>query len=203
MKRIGITGPSGAGKSLLSDHLSSQGFPIIDADAVYHSLLIPPSDCLNALRHAFGDAVFSPNGTLNRAALSEIVFHDEAKLSLLNQTVLGFVLERIRVQLNLWEKQGYSSAIVDAPTLIESGFHKECDAVISVLSAPELRIRRIMKRDGISEERAAVRVRAQQSDDFYRTHSDYVLENRADRAAFLRQADALFSELCPIRKESP
>lgn len=195
MKRIGITGPTGAGKSLLSEDLARQGIPVIDADALYHSLLIPPSACLDALRRAFGDGIFGADGTPDRAALSDIVFHDEEKLALLNQTVLGFVLDRIRAQLAQWEQQGCAAAVIDGPTLIESGFHKECDIVISVLSSPALRMRRIMERDGITEARAAARIHAQQPDAFYRRHSDHVLENNGNRQELLRQANVLLAPL--------
>ena len=81
MKIIGITGPTGAGKSHLCKALSSK-IPVINADEVYHSLLLPPSDCLDALRNAFGDAVFSSDGTLDRGALSSIVFSDQEQLAL-------------------------------------------------------------------------------------------------------------------------
>lgn len=195
MKIIGITGPTGAGKSLLSEYLSHKGIPVIDADEVYHSLLIPPSDCLDAIRRAFGDRVLAADGSLDRPALSEIVFHDREKLALLNETVLHFVLDRVRVQLNEWEARGVPFAAIDAPTLIESGFHAECDTVISVLSDTELRVCRIMERDGITKERAVARVAAQQADDFYRAHSDYILENRENRDAFFAKADALWLTL--------
>ena len=104
MKIIGVTGPSGSGKSLLCQRLSKKGFSVIDADDVYHKLLIPPSDCIDALRGAFGNTVFKEDGTLDRKALSEIVFHDEEKLNLLNTTVHGFVLDKIRKMISELER---------------------------------------------------------------------------------------------------
>ena len=64
MKIIGITGPSGSGKSLLCRSLEQNQVFCIDADKVYHSLLIPPSRCLDAIREKFGDGVFLPDGSL-------------------------------------------------------------------------------------------------------------------------------------------
>lgn len=192
---IGITGPSGSGKSLLSEHLSRKGFPSIDADDVYHSLLVPPSECLSALRSVFGDEIFAEDETLNRKALSEIVFSNPEKLTLLNQTVLGFVLTKIRTQISTYEALGHASVIVDAPTLIESGFHNECDAVISVLAEPSIRISRIMARDDISLDAARLRVAAQKSDDFYREHSNLIFFNNGDEASFLREVDQRLAPL--------
>ena len=196
---IGITGPTGAGKSLFSHYLRARGITVIDADEVYHSLLIPPSDCLDALRRAFGNNVFSANGTLDRPALSKIVFGDPQKLTLLNQTVLGFVLERIRQQIRHLEQDGKTVVAVDAPTLIESGFHLECNRVISVLADPEIRTERILLRDKITREAAQARIRAQKSDDFYQAHSHFILTNNTSVDAFFAQCDALSaSEKLPI-----
>ena len=201
MTILGITGPTGAGKSLFSEYLLSQGVAVIDADEVYHSLLLPPSPCLDALRGAFGDEVFLSDGSLNRPALSKIVFRNEEKLILLNKTVLGFVLDRINEMIGVLDKEGKPLVAIDAPTLIESGFHKECDTVISVLSSPELRLARIMERDGISREAAEARIQAQKNDDFYRMHSDFVLINTEGQEEFFASCKALLSSLASSRKE--
>ena len=199
MTVLGITGPSGAGKSLCSDYLKTIGIPVIDADEVYHGLLLPPSPCLDALRDAFGNKIFFGDGTLNRPALSEIVFHDQEKLALLNRTVLGFVLEEIRRLLREFETEGKPVVAVDAPTLIESGFHKECTLVISVLSSPETRLSRIMTRDHLTREAAEARIHAQREDDFYRRHSHAVLLNEDDPQQFFASVATLLDSLglCP------
>lgn len=195
MKIIGITGPTGAGKSLLSEYMRENGIPVIDADGVYHSLLVPPSPCLDAIKASFGDGVLSANGELDRRALSEIVFNDKEKLELLNSTVLGFVLDKARKILADHENEGYALAAVDAPTLIESGFDRECNIVVSVLSAPEIRVKRIMERDGIDRQAAETRVRAQKEDSFYTEYSDIVLVNNGDREGFLERCGGMLAEL--------
>ncbi len=195
MKIIGITGPSGSGKTLLSEYFSSLGHPVIDADALYHSMLIPPSECLDAIRAAFGDSLFTDSGALDRASLASLVFTDSEKLALLNRTVLNLVLRRIRELLTDLEKGGHVLAVVDAPTLIESGFDKECDMVMSVISAPELRVKRICERDKISEEKAWERIRAQKSDEFYREHSSAVLTNNGTAEEFRERANKLICSL--------
>ena len=191
----GITGPSGAGKSILSEYMTRHGIAHIDADKVYHELLVPTSAALDALRNAFGDKIFTANGVLDRAVLSAIVFHDKEKLALLNETVLGFVLNEIRRRIVSLEKSGASAVAVDAPTLIESGFHKECDTVISVLSSKALRIERIIERDGLSREKALERTNAQKPDEFYEEHSDIVLMNDGDLDAFFTLISLSLPEL--------
>lgn len=201
MRIIGITGPSGAGKSLLCSELEKKNIPTVDADRVYHSLLVPPSACLDALRREFGDGVFAADGSLDRKALGEIVFSDEEKLALLNSTVLTIVIEKIRGILADYKAKGASAVALDAPTLIESGFCDECDTVISVTAPRELRIERIVKRDGISPEEAARRINAQKSDGFYREHSDIVLVNDGDVNRFIRQLDDLLASSLSLSED--
>ncbi len=68
MKVLGLTGPSGAGKGFVCALFARHGIPSIDADRVYHDLLVPPSQCLDALVERFGRSVLFPDGTLDRKA---------------------------------------------------------------------------------------------------------------------------------------
>ena len=189
MKIIGITGPTGAGKSTLSEYMRQRGIPVIDADKLYHSMLTPPSPCLDALRNAFGDRIFSGE-ELDRKKLANIVFSDENKLELLNQTVLSIVLDESRKIFTRYEAEGNEIAAIDAPTLIESGFCDECDLVVSVICDPVSRIERIILRDGITKEAAEKRVRAQKSNEFYTSRSDIVINNDKGEDEFLRECTA-------------
>ncbi|MBO7311016.1 MAG: dephospho-CoA kinase [Clostridia bacterium] len=184
MRVIGITGPSGSGKTQLTESISSLGIKAINADELYHSMLIPPSKCLDAIRFEFGDSVFKNDGSLDRNALSSIVFNDKQKLELLNKTVLCIVVERIRDIIKSLEQCGEKAVVIDAPTLIESGFYKECDTVISVLSSESERSKRISMRDNISEEKAIERIRAQKDDSFYISNSHIVIYNNGTQEEF-------------------
>ena len=84
---IGITGPSGSGKGAASSYLYSKGAKVIDADAVYHSLITPPSPCIDELVSVFGKGILLDDGGIDRKSLSKLVFGDEnkEKLSLLNK----------------------------------------------------------------------------------------------------------------------
>ena len=186
MKIIGITGPTGAGKSTLSEYMRGCGIPVIDADRLYHSMLTPPSPCLDALRAAFGDEIFSGE-ELDRKKLANIVFNDENKLELLNNTVLSIVLDESRKIFATHRSEGKEIAAIDAPTLIESGFCDECDLVVSVICDPATRTERIILRDGIDREAAEKRVYAQKSNEFYISRSDIVINNDKGEDEFLEK----------------
>ena len=177
---IGLTGPSGAGKGAVGTLLSEHQIPVIDADAVYHGLLAPPSPCLDALRERFGESILLPEGTLNRRALGAIVFSDPEALRDLNKITHGFVMAKIRKELDALRQKDTPAAVIDAPQLFEAEADKDCNVIISVLADKKLRLERITARDGIDAETALRRIEAQKNDEFFRTHSDYVLENNGN-----------------------
>lgn len=183
-KIIGITGPSGSGKSLLCKHLAEMEIHCIDADAVYHSMLIPPSRCFDAIVETFGEDMLAENGAIDRKVLSARVFSDSKQLKLLNKTVLPIVVDEINCMIASLISGGAQTIAVDAPTLIESGFYKSCDMIIAVIAPIESRIQRIMSRDGISEESAKRRVLSQKNDDFYSSVADITIFNGNDASDF-------------------
>ncbi len=174
---IGLTGPSGAGKGEVAKLFAHYGLPVIDADAVYHALLVPPSPCLADLVARFGRDILAHDGTLDRRHLGRIAFSDPAALEELNRITHRYVMERIKHELEQLRKKETRAAILDAPQLFEAGADRLCTAVVAVLADRNERIERIRRRDGIDLETALRRMRAQKSDDYFRTHADYIIEN--------------------------
>lgn len=194
MKVLGLTGPSGAGKGEVAAMLRRDyGFPVLDADAIYHQLLLPPSPCLDALVREFGNDILCADGTLNRPALGSIVFTDSSRLKILNTIAHGYVMQEIRRQLSELRMDGAAVAVIDAPQLFEAGAERDCDLVLAVLAKTERRVERICARDGISPLRAEERIAAQHNDAFFRTHADAVIENDGTLAE-------LQEKLCRILK---
>ncbi|MBE6554137.1 MAG: dephospho-CoA kinase [Ruminococcaceae bacterium] len=177
MLLIGLTGPSGSGKSRVAEIFSHFGLPILNADEIYHQLLIPPSPCLEALVSRFGAGILTAAGTLNRRVLADIVFSDPASLADLNEISHRYVMEEIVRRTELLRREETRAAVLDAPQLFEAGANRMCGVVVSVLADKNLRLERILQRDGIDRDAAMRRISAQKSDEFFRTHSDYVIEN--------------------------
>lgn len=181
---IGITGPSGSGKGEVSKYMLHSGFSVIDADAVYHDLITPPSKCLDELTRTFGRNILTAGGLLNRETLSGIVFQkgNEDKLEALNEITHRHVSDKIKKIICSMKAMGAPVCIIDAPLLIEAGLSSLCDIKISVLADKEIRTSRIMKRDNISSERALMRINSQKPDEFYIENSDFTVYNNGNIA---------------------
>jgi len=179
MITVGLAGGSGSGKGVASKILAELGFVAIDTDAVYHSLTSSPCELLDALKSEFGDQIIAEDNSLNRKELAKIVFADgaEHKRRRLNSITHYYVLKETRAIIEKEKKRGTVAVLVDAPLLFESDFDKECDKVLSIISDAELRIKRIIKRDGITREGAVRRINSQISDDELIMRSDYYVIN--------------------------
>ncbi len=171
---IGITGGSGCGKSLVSSFLAEQGALVIDADKIAREVVEPGQPALAELKEAFGSGILLPDGTLNRKRLGDIVFSNSEKLHILNCITHKYIKKEIE---NRAEHAGQALTVIDAPLLFETGLDRLCGATIAVLSAWEMRVRRIMERDALTREQAEKRIAAQPEDAFYRARADYVLSN--------------------------
>ena len=199
MTIIGITGPTGAGKTTALNELEKLGGAIIDADAVYHEMLASDQTLRDELEGRFGPLA-DGLGHFDRKKLGTIVFADPAAMADLNAIANRYITAEIRGRLEQAERAGRPAAAIDAIRLFESGLAELCSATLAITAPPEVRIRRIMAREGISEDYARSRVAAQQRDEYYVGKCGYTLVN--DCAApeeFAARARALFEEILDKR----
>ena len=194
MKIIGLTGGSGTGKGTVAARMRSLGAGWVDADAVYRGLCAENREMLDALDAAFG-GVTDENGALDRPKLAKIVFSDPEKLKLLNRTVFPFITREIEAQVDAAESAGQKLLLLDAPTLYEAGADRLCRFVVAVCAPFELRLKRIVERDGLSREAALLRLSAQNGDAYYGEKADLVLYNDGTKEEFLQKADELIEML--------
>lgn len=173
---IGITGGTGAGKTTALRVIEELGGFVVDCDELYHDLLRDSDRLKGEIARHFGDVL--TDGQIDRKKLGEIVFRDETRLLELENISHGFVKEQLLRSMEAQRRLGRRVFAVDAIALLESDLSRLCDLVVGVIAPPEVRIRRIMEREGISREYAGLRVGAQKPDSFYREHCDLILENR-------------------------
>lgn len=187
---VGLTGGTGAGKTSALAALEDLGGTVLDCDAVYHQMLRTDPALREAITAAFGP-VFCPDGSLDRQKLGTLVFSDHAALDRLNAIVYEYLPPEL-----LRRAQGHTLVGLDAISLMESGLGRLCACTVAVLAPAEDRVRRIMARDGISEDYARLRISAQQPDAFYRERCSHILENNcATPAQFRDQARIFFRSM--------
>ncbi len=186
---LGITGPTGSGKTTLLAMIQRVGGLILDCDAIYHELLSTDKGLLSAIENRFPGVVH--DGQLDRKALGAVVFTDDQALQDLNRithtAVKNEVLRRLEAMPSL--------AAIDAIGLFEGNLAPLCDATVAVVASAELRVARLMARDGITEEYARKRISAQHPDSWYCDRCDYTLTNDSTADAFTAKCLAFLAEL--------
>ena len=195
---LGLTGGTGAGKTSALNAIRELGGELIDCDAVYHEMLDNDQELRNTINAAF-PGVFGADGKLNRQKLGQEVFAKKERLDKLNAIVFRFLIPELERRLDSAPDGLYA---IDAINLIESGLDRLCDRTIAVTAPTELRVRRIMARDNISEQYARLRISAQKPDEFYRSKCDLELNNGAETAeTFQREAKLFFERLVESLRE--
>ncbi len=186
---LGITGGTGSGKTTLLTEIVNLGGLVLDCDAIYHDLLKTDRALLAAIGARFPGTV--SGGTLDRKKLGAIVFADEAALLDLNaithKAVKAEVVRRLETAPAL--------AAIDAIALFEGGLAELCDTTVAILAPEEVRIQRLMVRDGISEAYARSRIQAQHPDAWFRERCIHVLENSGTQIQFHYQCIAFLRKI--------
>ena len=193
---IGITGGTGCGKTTLLNLIARQGGLVLDCDAIYHQLLQTDNNLLAAIEARFPGTV--EGGKLRRKKMGAIVFTDPQALLDLNRithtAVKAEVLRRLQTAPGL--------AAIDAIGLFEGGLAGLCQVTVAVTAPEESRVRRLMARDGISEDYARARIRAQHPESWFRERCSHVLENDGSPEEFRAKCIAFLNTL-GIMKENP
>jgi dephospho-CoA kinase len=192
---LGITGGTGSGKTTLLEIAQEQGFRVLDCDAIYHGLLETDSALLSAIEHRFPGVV--ADGVLQRKKLGAMVFADAEALEDLNRITHAAVCAEVKKQL-----MGADRVAIDAIALFESGLDGLCQVTVAVTAPVENRIRRLVVRDGVSEDYARSRILAQKKDDWYQSRCHHLLVNDGSQEAFRRKCLAFFAQL-GIMEEKP
>lgn len=194
MKRIALTGGIATGKSYVATRLRETGVPVVDADVLAREAVLPGSPGLQAVVARFGPAVLAANGTLDRAALAEVVFRDERARRDLEAIIHPAVREGIERFFRAQPSE-VRLAVADIPLVYETGRASDFDAIIVAACPREVQIQRVMARDGASREQAERRVGAQLPIDEKARRADFVIDTGGSHEATDRSVERLIAAL--------
>ena len=193
---VGLTGGVATGKSTVAKMFKQCGAVVIDADGLARDVVKPGKPAWSEIVETFGKTVLNFDRTLNRQALSAIVFGNRAKLRCLERIIHPRV-EREQARLTRRAARKYPNAVViyDVPLLFEAGVDKRVDTIIVVTAGRETQIARLKKRNGLSCAEAIRRIRSQMPLAKKIQRADHVLQGTLSRPSLRRQVSRLLKSL--------
>jgi len=193
--RVGLTGGIGAGKSTVARLFESLGIPIYYADKEAKRLMWMNKDLKAKIKALFGKNAYHLNGRVNRAFIAKSIFSDKTMLEKIN----SLVHPAVHADLAVWMSQQKSKyAIEEAALIFESKGDTFFDKIICVSAPDPIRIKRIIKRDGITEKQVKQRMASQLSQKTKEKRSDYVILND-QKHLLIKQVSAIHRELLNLK----
>ncbi len=181
---IGLTGSIGMGKTTAARALVRMGLPLHDSDAAVHKLFVRGGSAVGPVRKAFPSAV--RDGTVDRAELANLVFHDPRALTRLEAIVHPLVRRESRKFLKCCALHRDSIAVLDVPLLFEVGREGDCDLIVLVTAPAFIQAQRVLRRPGMTEQRLADIRSRQMPDAEKRRRADFIVHTGLGRRESLR-----------------
>ncbi|KAF0994187.1 dephospho-CoA kinase [Geobacillus sp. TFV-3] len=197
---IGLTGGIASGKSTVSAMMRELGLPVIDADEAARAVVRPGEDAYRQIVAAFGPGILQTNGEIDRAKLGAIVFNDEEERKKLNAIVHPAVRQKMLEEKEALVRSGAKTVVLDIPLLFESGLTSWVDKVLVVYVDDDIQLRRLMERNGFTEEEARARIRAQWPLAEKMKRADAVINNNGTREETRRQLLAILKQWDALEK---
>lgn len=199
MLKVGITGGMGSGKSTVCKIFETLGIPVFYADDEAKKILNEDEELKKNIQSVFGKEIYT-GGILNRSALAQIVFNDKSKLEKLNSWVHPATKKKYEAWENAHSSIPYS--LHEAAILFEAGVAERMDKVITVAAPEQLRIERIIKRDGVTPENITARMNNQWTEEQRNSKADYIIYNDENRLV-IPQVLKIHNELLQIAGGMP
>ena len=195
VSRVGLTGGIAAGKSAVAELWRAKGAAVVDSDALAHEALLPGTATHAAVVKEFGTGIVNADGSINRAALGEIVFRDETRRLVLNGLVHPAVRQKRREAFAALERAGADNvAVAVIPLLYEVGEEKEFDCVVTVACSAATQLARLAAK-GLDEAQARARIASQWPLAKKMDRADYVIWNDGSRRTLAEQAEIIWNNI--------
>ena len=201
---IGLTGGIASGKSTVAQLFRDWGAYVADADEISRRALDPGTDCYDNTVAAFGRDILFADGTVDRKKVAGIVFSDQEALAILNGIIHPYVRETIRANSEKAFAEASDRLIVwDVPLLFETGYEKEVVKTVVVTARQDIRVQRIVDRDGSTKASALRRIRNQMPDREKVRRADIVIRNNGSLDELEQRTREVFDELLETLDRRP
>lgn len=194
---IGLTGNIATGKSAVRSMLVQLGAIAIDADEVARAVVQPGQPSLREIARTFGPDVLHSDGSLNRRALAEIVFHNPQKLRALEDITHPAV--RVEIAQRLAALAPGCIVVLEAIKLLESGWRTHCEEIWTTTCAPAVQLQRLMASRGMSEAEAHMRIDAQPPQAKKVDAADVIIDSNRPLAEMQAQVEQEWRRFCSRR----
>ena len=191
---IGLTGGIACGKSTVSRELARLGAIIVDADALAHLLAQPGEALHEAYYKHFGAEAVAADGSLDRQYIAGRVFSSPEEKAWLDRTSHPIIRERFKQELAAACAQLPPAVVMDVPLLFEAGWDSMADECWLVYATMEQQLKRLLARNGGTEEAARARIMAQMPLEEKRRRADFVLDNTGRPNQLFKQVRRLWKE---------
>lgn len=196
MLLVSLTGGIASGKSVVGEVLHRRGCHVQAADRTARDLQAPGRPAYERIAARFGRGVLAPDGTIDRKALAAIVFGDAREREALNAIIHPLVFAAMRETAALLEAEGRVRIFVNEAALtIEAGFAGYFDKIVVAYCPPDLQMRRLAARDGLSLKDARRRIEAQMPAGEKLDFADYVVDTSGSVEETVARAEALHESL--------
>jgi len=195
MIRVGLTGNIASGKSEIARMLADRGATVIDADVLAREAVRPETQALKDIVKRWGKDILKKDGSLDRAALRQIVFADQSELDALNRIVHPGVTRLRDREIARARERGDQIVVCVIPLLFERNIVEEFDAIVLVDAPRPFRLERMVASRGLEATDAMNMIASQMPAELKRARADYVIENNGSLQDLQRDVDALWSFL--------
>lgn len=188
---LGVTGNIASGKSRVVARLGELGAAVVSADQLAREAVQPGSRCLAEIVRQFGRDVLLVDGSLDRQKLAGVVFGNaeaRRRLEAITHPAIAHLAEERLAALG----RNCRLVVYEAPLLFEAGAESRVDRVLVITASEEVRLARLMARDGLDRRAALQRIRAQMPQEDKIARADYVIDNSGDWESCRRQVDSLW-----------
>ncbi|MGB1294038.1 MAG: dephospho-CoA kinase [Flavobacteriales bacterium] len=170
---VGVTGGIGSGKTTICKALEKMGYPVFYSDQAGRTLLKENEDLKTEIKTIFGSVVFNSNNEIERKVLGEIVFKDPTKLDVLNK----MIHPKVKACFENWVNEQHSEIVFKESAILFETNDQSCTFVCHVFADIEVRISRVMQRDGVTKEAVLDRMKNQWTDEQRKEKSHFNISN--------------------------